>query len=96
MSDIDPRDCPHEGAIVEAYIGDPGGDDPDTRGVPWEVMAPEQRDLDSIRSYVALGVCPVCSSRVVSVRSWDPTIWTPDHGPAWTSRWTRLVRDGDS
>jgi hypothetical protein len=21
--------------------------------------------------------------------------WTPEHGTAWTSRWTRLFRDGD-
>lgn len=92
---IDPLDCPHDAASVEAYIGNPGTDDVASRGLPWEVLAPEQRDLDGLRAYVALGVCDNCNSRVVSVRTWDPENWTIEHGPAWTSRWTRLVRDGD-
>ena len=91
---IDPRDsCPHDEAQVEAYIGNPGAENPADHGLPWEVLAPEQRDLDGLRSYVALGACG-CGSRVVSVRTWEPGSGSPTDGRAWTSRWTRLVRDG--
>lgn len=92
MVDLDPWDCPHEEAVVEAHIGGSAQDPP---GVAWEVLAPEQRDLDGVRATVTLGVCASCSSRVVSVRAWDQDSWTTEHGPAWTSRWTRLVRDGE-
>ena len=87
---MDSRDCPHEEAVVEAHLGGPGEE-----GLAWEVAAPEQRNLDDVRAMVTLGVCPHCGSRVVSVRSWDHQNWTPEHGRAWTSRWTRLVRDGE-
>jgi hypothetical protein len=93
--DRDPLDCLHTAAHVEAYIGNPGNPDPASRGLPWEVLHPAPSDLDGIRAVVTLGVCPQCSSRVVSVRAFDAVNWTPEHGTAWTSRWTRLVRDGE-
>lgn len=94
MSAPDAQDCPHDDAQIEAYIGSPGAEDDADRGLPWEVVAPEQRDLDGVRAVVSLGICAGCGSRVVSVRTWDHENWSPEHGPAWTSRWTRLVRDG--
>jgi len=84
---LDPRDCPHDTAQVEAYLA------PTAEGLPWQMLAPEQRDLDGIRAQVSLGVCPRCASRVISVRTWDAENWTPERGTAWTSRWTRLVGD---
>jgi hypothetical protein len=95
MSDIEntgecePEGCQHAEAYVEARIGVEAG-------TPWQVLDPGQRDLDGIHATVALGVCGQCASRVVSVRAFDVENWTPEHGPAWTSRWTRLVRDGES
>ena len=86
----DPADCLHDQAVVEAYIGNPGAEDPQRRGLPWEMLEPQQRDLDGVAAYVALGVCPRCGCRVVSVRSWDRS----GDGPTFTSRWSRLVRDG--
>jgi|SRR6185369_1559587 len=83
--------CTHQRAQVEAYIGRPGAENPDNRGLPWEVLHPEQRDLDGLHTYVALGACE-CGRRVVSVRSWEPAGGTP----AWTSPWTPLVRDGEA
>ena len=84
--------CRHDRAYVEAYIGHPGGDDPDESGLPWEVLDPERRDLDGQRSYMALGACE-CGRRVVSVRSWAPK--SERGATAWSSRWTPLVLDGD-
>jgi hypothetical protein len=81
--------CQHAEACVEAVIGGEAG-------TPWQVLDTEQRDLDGIHATVALGVCVQCASRVVSVRAFDVETWTPEHGPAWTSRWTRLVHDSES
>src|SRR6266536_4802593 len=36
-----------------------------------------------------------CGRLVVAVRMADRKRWTPEHGPAWTSPWTPLVRDGE-
>jgi hypothetical protein len=93
---LDPTTCPHEATYVEATIGGQPSDHPADAGLPWQVLHPEQEDLDGIRVTVSLGACGACGSRVVSVRSWDAENWTPEHGPAWTSAWTRLVRDGQA
>lgn len=82
----DPKTCPHDGAHVEATLATD-----EQRGLPWQVLAPEQRDLDGMVAQTTLGVCGQCGSRVVSVRSWEDGT----DGPAWTSAWTRLILDGE-
>jgi hypothetical protein len=51
--------------------------------------------LDGIKAHVSLGICSGCHRPVVTVRMGDHKRWTPEHGPAWSSRWTSLVRDGE-
>ncbi|WP_322770364.1 hypothetical protein [Frankia sp. Cr1] len=81
------RDCLHLQPQLEAYIGRLGAVGA-IRGLPWEALAPEQRDLDGIRAVTALGACG-CGVRVVSIRAWG-------HGtnaPTWSIPWTPLALD---
>jgi hypothetical protein len=97
---------------VVASIGDPGNDDPDASGLPWDQLPDHHNDLvgdvsqllrehfraeglDGIKAHVSLGICSGCHRPVATVRMGDHKRWTVEHGPAWSSRWTPLVRDGD-
>jgi hypothetical protein len=58
-----------------------------------ERLRPE--GLDGIRAYVSLGICDGCWRPVVTLRMADFDRWTVEHGPAWSTRWTPLWRDGE-
>lgn len=58
-----------------------------------EHLRPE--GLDGIKAHVTLGICDGCHRPVVTVRMADHKRWTVQHGPAWSSPWTPLVRDGE-
>jgi hypothetical protein len=87
--------CPHPVAAVVASIGDPGNEDADARGISWHEHGSVPAELQGIRATVALGVCGDCGAPVVSLRMADYERWTPEHGPAWTTPWMRLRRDGE-
>lgn len=88
------RACSHPAAMVAADIGDSGSENADERGVAWKAINIEPAALAGIRSTIALGVCE-CGAPVVSLRMADYERWTPEHGPAWTTPWTRLIIDGE-
>ena len=94
---------------MRAYLGDPGADNADERGLVWDVLdaaaeppAPlrdhrgHRVELDSgVRATAALGVCSDCGAPVVSVSVADYDHWTAEHGPAWSTPWVRLTRHGE-
>ncbi|OZM69889.1 hypothetical protein CFN78_28100 [Amycolatopsis antarctica] len=87
--------CPHAGAYIVATIGDPGNDDPDARGIAWDPLDEAPPELDGIRITGSIGVCGDCGAPVVTVRMADYKRWTAEHGPAWSTLWTRPIRDGE-
>jgi hypothetical protein len=100
------RPCPHDSAHVVASIGGAHLGLDVVGGVPWDQFADEYLDqhlrerfrpegLDGIQATAYLGTCADCGRLVVAVRMADRKRWTPEHGPAWTSPWTPLERDGE-
>jgi hypothetical protein len=87
--------CPHAAARVVAHVGDPGNEDEDARGVPWVPVDRESTELDGIKITGAIGVCADCGAPVVTIRMADYKRWTLEHGPAWSTPWTRPIRDGE-
>jgi hypothetical protein len=81
--------CPHESARVVAYLSP-------AAGLPWQYLEHDEHDEHGPMTHAltTLGECGECGADVVSVRTWDAENWTPEHGPAWTGPWTRLVPDG--
>jgi hypothetical protein len=87
--------CPHPAAHVSATTDSaPWGYVDPAPGAPLRDHRGQTADLDSVRVAVSLGVCSQCSAPVVSARMAVHDHWTVDHGPAWTSPWTQVVRDG--
>lgn len=82
----DPATCQHGQAFVVATAG---GD-----GQVWEPLNPNRHDYDDLRVVVSAGTCAECGEQVATVRMWNPTTWTPEHGPAWSTRWAPLTLDG--
>lgn len=78
---IPAEQCPHRNTYEEAIAG-PGG-------IPWRVLASEQRDLDGMVATVYLDYCTDCEKRVVRVQSWE----AGTTGRTWTSPASPLLRD---
>jgi len=104
----DPATCPHPAARVVAGIGDVGEPDADRRGLTFDVLPDagpspladhQGREValtSGVRATMSLGVCAACLAPVATVGVADYDNWTVEHGPAWSTRWARLVRDGDA
>lgn len=87
--------CTHEVAYGVAHIGDPGNDDDEARGIPWTPVVADATELDGIKITGSIGVCGDCGAPVITVRMADYANWSPVHGPAWSTPWTRPIRDGE-
>ena len=93
--------CGHETANIVALLGEPEQNIGAGSGLGWSELDDAGRpietglgDVDDLKASVFLGVCSTCSAPVVTVRTWDASHWTVEHGPAWSTRWTALVPDG--
>jgi hypothetical protein len=85
--------CRHVQAYIVAVVGDP--DTP----LDWaELDLARPTELDDLAEHhvsVCLGVCAECGATVVGVRTSNHVRWTAEHGPAWSTRWTPLLRNGE-
>jgi hypothetical protein len=94
--------CSHDRARVVALLGALDAD-PEVNTLPWSALLSEPGDaplplepstIEDLRANVYLGICGGCGAAVVSARVHDPGRWTPASGPAWSTPWAALVRDG--
>jgi hypothetical protein len=93
-------DCPHQAVHIVAALT-VGGQAPDDDKLGWSPLddtgPPRLSDLGVLDGHAAsvyLEVCAACTATVISVRTWDQAHWTAEHGPAWSTPWTPLARDG--
>ncbi len=100
-----PEPCSHDEAVVVAVLEGEGEkanvDGPPSDGLLWSRLqnlnprpVGDLPPTEQLRTSVYLGTCTACRRAVVSVRTWDHDQWSAERGPAWSSRWTALVRDG--
>lgn len=97
-----PGPCSHDEAFVAGVLdgkAEKADDGPPYDGLLWSRpqdlnprLAGDLPPTEQLRASVYLGACASCGQAVVSVRAWDHDHWTVEHGPAWSSRWTALVK----